>query len=149
MCWLSPVADGDLWLDATTRYHESTTHVTTLGRDPHSEFGFYCIPALSHHPKDEESWGLVIVNWDHQQQRLCGLNNRHFLSSGGCKSKIKGQQAWFLLTSFSVACQGQSLCAHWVSVSWLLLIRNSQDAPPLTNGLRKCGIYIQWNFMQP
>jgi hypothetical protein len=26
---------------------------------------------------------------------------------------------------------------------------NSQDAPPLTNGLRKCGIYIQWNFTQP
>jgi hypothetical protein len=26
---------------------------------------------------------------------------------------------------------------------------NSQDAPPLTTGLRKCGIYIQWNFMQP
>jgi hypothetical protein len=26
---------------------------------------------------------------------------------------------------------------------------NSQDAPPLTNGLRKCGIYTQWNFMQP
>jgi hypothetical protein len=24
-----------------------------------------------------------------------------------------------------------------------------QDAPPLTNGLRKCGIYTQWNFMQP
>jgi hypothetical protein len=22
-------------------------------------------------------------------------------------------------------------------------------APPLTNGLRKCGIYTQWNFMQP
>jgi hypothetical protein len=21
--------------------------------------------------------------------------------------------------------------------------------PPLTNGLRKCGIYTQWNFMQP
>jgi hypothetical protein len=27
--------------------------------------------------------------------------------------------------------------------------RNSQDAPALTNGLRKCGIYTQWNFMQP
>jgi hypothetical protein len=26
---------------------------------------------------------------------------------------------------------------------------NSQDAPALTNGLRKCGIYTQWNFMQP
>jgi hypothetical protein len=26
---------------------------------------------------------------------------------------------------------------------------NSQDAPLLTNGLRKCGIYIQWNFIQP
>jgi hypothetical protein len=26
---------------------------------------------------------------------------------------------------------------------------NSQDAPPLTNGLRKCGIYTQWNFTQP
>jgi len=26
---------------------------------------------------------------------------------------------------------------------------NSQDAPPLTNGSRKCGIYTQWNFMQP
>jgi hypothetical protein len=26
---------------------------------------------------------------------------------------------------------------------------NSQDAPPLMNGLRKCGIYTQWNFMQP
>jgi hypothetical protein len=26
---------------------------------------------------------------------------------------------------------------------------NSQHAPPLTNGLRKCGIYTQWNFMQP
>jgi hypothetical protein len=25
----------------------------------------------------------------------------------------------------------------------------SQDAPPLRNGLRKCGIYIQWNFIQP
>jgi hypothetical protein len=26
---------------------------------------------------------------------------------------------------------------------------NSQDAPPLTNGLRKCGIDIQWNSTQP
>jgi hypothetical protein len=26
---------------------------------------------------------------------------------------------------------------------------NSQDAPLLINGLRKCGIYTQWNFMQP
>jgi hypothetical protein len=26
---------------------------------------------------------------------------------------------------------------------------NSQDAPLLTNGLRKCGIYTQWNFRQP
>jgi hypothetical protein len=26
---------------------------------------------------------------------------------------------------------------------------SSQDAPPMTNGLRKCGIYTQWNFMQP
>jgi hypothetical protein len=24
---------------------------------------------------------------------------------------------------------------------------NSQDAPLLTNGLRKCGFYTQWNFM--
>jgi hypothetical protein len=24
-----------------------------------------------------------------------------------------------------------------------------QDAPALMNGLRKCGIYTQWNFMQP
>jgi hypothetical protein len=29
------------------------------------------------------------------------------------------------------------------------LYGNSQDAPPLTNGLRKCGIYTQWNFPQP
>jgi hypothetical protein len=26
---------------------------------------------------------------------------------------------------------------------------NSQDATLLTNGLRKCGIYTQWNFTQP
>jgi hypothetical protein len=26
---------------------------------------------------------------------------------------------------------------------------NSQDAPLLTNGLRNCGIYTQWNFKQP
>jgi hypothetical protein len=26
--------------------------------------------------------------------------------------------------------------------------KNSQDAPALMNGLRKCGIYTQWNFMQ-
>jgi hypothetical protein len=26
---------------------------------------------------------------------------------------------------------------------------NSQDAPLLTNGLRKCGIYTQWNSTQP
>jgi hypothetical protein len=26
---------------------------------------------------------------------------------------------------------------------------NSQDAPLLMNGLRKFGIYIQWNFTQP
>jgi hypothetical protein len=26
---------------------------------------------------------------------------------------------------------------------------NSQDAPLLTNGLRKCGVYTQWNFTQP
>jgi hypothetical protein len=25
----------------------------------------------------------------------------------------------------------------------------SQDIPQLMNGLRKCGIYIQWNFSQP
>jgi hypothetical protein len=31
----------------------------------------------------------------------------------------------------------------------LISYGNSQDAPPLTNGLRKCGIYTQWNFMQP
>jgi hypothetical protein len=26
---------------------------------------------------------------------------------------------------------------------------NNQDASLLMNGLRKCGIYIQWNFTQP
>jgi hypothetical protein len=26
---------------------------------------------------------------------------------------------------------------------------NSQDAPLLMNGLRKCGIYTQWNFTYP
>jgi hypothetical protein len=26
---------------------------------------------------------------------------------------------------------------------------NSQDAPLQTNGSRKCGIYTQWNFIQP
>jgi hypothetical protein len=26
---------------------------------------------------------------------------------------------------------------------------NSQDAPLLMNGLRKCGIYMQWSFIQP
>jgi hypothetical protein len=26
---------------------------------------------------------------------------------------------------------------------------NNQDAPLLMNGLRKCGIYTQWNFTQP
>jgi hypothetical protein len=26
---------------------------------------------------------------------------------------------------------------------------NNQDAPLLTNGSRKCGIYTQWNFTQP
>jgi hypothetical protein len=25
---------------------------------------------------------------------------------------------------------------------------NSHDAPPPMNGLRKCGIYTQWNFIQ-
>jgi hypothetical protein len=25
---------------------------------------------------------------------------------------------------------------------------NSQDAPALMNGLRKCGIYTQWSFTQ-
>jgi hypothetical protein len=41
--------------------------------------------------------------------------------------------------------------------SWCLLqhylqqlnYRNSQGAPLLTNGLRKCGFYRQWNFTQP
>jgi hypothetical protein len=26
---------------------------------------------------------------------------------------------------------------------------NSQDAPQLMNGSRKCGVYTQWNFTQP
>jgi hypothetical protein len=26
---------------------------------------------------------------------------------------------------------------------------NSQDAPLLTNGLRKCSIYTEWNSTQP
>jgi hypothetical protein len=26
---------------------------------------------------------------------------------------------------------------------------NSQDAPLVTNGSRKCGIYTEWNFTQP
>jgi hypothetical protein len=26
---------------------------------------------------------------------------------------------------------------------------NGQDAPLPMNGLRKCGIYTQWNFIQP
>jgi hypothetical protein len=26
---------------------------------------------------------------------------------------------------------------------------NSQDAPLLTNALRKCDVYTQWNFIQP
>jgi hypothetical protein len=51
---------------------------------------------------------------------------------------------------------GNSLYAILIStsknaLSFLLLLMSSlqQDAPPLTNGLRKCGIYTQWNFMQP
>jgi hypothetical protein len=30
-----------------------------------------------------------------------------------------------------------------------LSYENNQDALLLINGLRKCGIYIQWNFIQP
>jgi hypothetical protein len=32
--------------------------------------------------------------------------------------------------------------------SQYLSYRNSQDSPLLMNGLRKCVIYIQWNFIQ-
>jgi hypothetical protein len=28
-------------------------------------------------------------------------------------------------------------------------LQKRQDAPLLMNALRKCGIYIQWNFIQP
>jgi hypothetical protein len=28
-------------------------------------------------------------------------------------------------------------------------METAQDDPLLMNGLRKCGIYIQWNFIQP
>jgi hypothetical protein len=33
--------------------------------------------------------------------------------------------------------------SHWPSYG------NSHDAPLLTNGLRKCGIYTEWSFTQP
>jgi hypothetical protein len=40
----------------------------------------------------------------------------------------------------------QCLLQHY---SQSLSYGNSQDAPLLMNGLRKCGIYIKWNFIQP
>jgi hypothetical protein len=30
-----------------------------------------------------------------------------------------------------------------------LILAFKAGIAPLTNGLRKCGIYTQWNFMQP
>jgi sugar/nucleoside kinase (ribokinase family) len=39
-----------------------------------------------------------------------------------------------------------------MSIAALFIIAsygNNQDASLLMSGLRKCGIYIQWNFIQP
>jgi hypothetical protein len=38
---------------------------------------------------------------------------------------------------------------QYMTVLVIQIYGNSQDAPLLMNGLRKCGIYTQWNFMQP
>jgi hypothetical protein len=42
-------------------------------------------------------------------------------------------------------CTPMFIAALFIIVSY----SNSQDAPLLKNGLRKCGIYVQWNFIQP
>jgi hypothetical protein len=54
--------------------------------------------------------------------------------------------------SFIIAsplCQYRKKALGISSPSLLKTLVLSQDAPALTNGLRKCGIYTQWNFMQP
>jgi hypothetical protein len=41
------------------------------------------------------------------------------------------------------------ILSRFKNAYWKPSFGNSQDAPPLTNGLRKCGMSTQWNFMQP
>jgi hypothetical protein len=36
-----------------------------------------------------------------------------------------------------------------VNILQLLVVGNTQDEALLMNEWRKCGIYIQWNFIQP
>jgi hypothetical protein len=45
----------------------------------------------------------------------------------------------------------KGICTFMFIVALFTIITygNSQDAPLLINGLRICGIYIQWNFIQP
>jgi hypothetical protein len=46
----------------------------------------------------------------------------------------------------------RSTCTAMFIAALFTIAKNygsSQDAPLLMNGSRKCGIYTQWNFMQP
>jgi hypothetical protein len=49
-------------------------------------------------------------------------------------------------TGYAIQPAHPCLLQHY---SQLLSYGNSRDAPLLTNGSRKCGIYTQWNFPQP
>jgi hypothetical protein len=55
-----------------------------------------------------------------------------------------------LLGIYRKECQSKALAHPYLlqRYSQKLSYGNSQDTPLLTNGLRKCDIYTQWNFTQ-
>jgi hypothetical protein len=57
-----------------------------------------------------------------------------------------------LLGIYLKECESGYIFMHTMFILALFTIAKlwkQPDAPPLMNGLRKCGIYAQWNFTQP
>jgi hypothetical protein len=70
------------------------------------------------------------------------------------KAELLYDPAIPLLRIYSKECKSvynKGTCTPYLlqHYSQLLSYGNSQNSPLLMNGLRKCGFYTKWNFIQP
>jgi hypothetical protein len=99
--------------------------------------------------RDMEANKIEIIStflWEYKTVHLSQAPVAHICNSS--YSGSRDQEDHSLKQPWKIVCE-DPISKNPITKNWAGSYGNSQDAPLLMNGSRKCGIYTQWNFMQP